>query len=118
VLGVCKHGNESLGCIHCWKVLDKLSNWQLLTYGSAPWRLNQGMTVPAIVSVGVLGGECFQQHIQYRVLSQLHTAYSALNSVQLPLRNNETSLISEPGIEGQTVPTHGCNTDQNAWNVF
>jgi hypothetical protein len=28
--GSCEHGNESLGSIKCWEVLEWLHNWQLL----------------------------------------------------------------------------------------
>jgi hypothetical protein len=37
VEGFCQHGNEPSGSIKCWKVLEWLHNWRLLTKGSAPW---------------------------------------------------------------------------------
>jgi hypothetical protein len=34
--GSCQHGNEPLGSIKCWEVLEWLHNGQLLKKGSAP----------------------------------------------------------------------------------
>jgi hypothetical protein len=36
VKGSCEGGNEPSGSIKCWKVLEWLHNWQLLTKGPAP----------------------------------------------------------------------------------
>jgi hypothetical protein len=33
----CEHGNKPSGSTKCWKILEKLHNWQLLKKGSAPW---------------------------------------------------------------------------------
>jgi hypothetical protein len=33
----CEHGNEPLGFIKCWKVLEWLHNWRPLEKVSAPW---------------------------------------------------------------------------------
>jgi hypothetical protein len=30
VEGPCEHGDESLGIIKCWEILEQLHNWQLL----------------------------------------------------------------------------------------
>jgi hypothetical protein len=35
VEGSCEHGNEPLGSIKCWQVLEWLHNWRLLKKGSA-----------------------------------------------------------------------------------
>jgi hypothetical protein len=37
VEGSCEHGNETLGSIKCWEVLEWLYKWRLLKKGSAPW---------------------------------------------------------------------------------
>jgi hypothetical protein len=34
--GSCEHGNEPLGSIKCWDVLEWMHNWMLLNKGSAP----------------------------------------------------------------------------------
>jgi hypothetical protein len=34
--GSCEDGDETLGSIKCWEVLEWLHNWHLLTMGSAP----------------------------------------------------------------------------------
>jgi hypothetical protein len=34
--GSCEHGNEPLGSIKCWEVLQWVHNWRLLKKGSAP----------------------------------------------------------------------------------
>jgi hypothetical protein len=36
VEGSCEHGNEPMGSINYWEVLEWLQNWQLLKKGSAP----------------------------------------------------------------------------------
>jgi hypothetical protein len=36
VEGSCEHGNEPLGSIKFWKVLEYLHYWQLLKKGPAP----------------------------------------------------------------------------------
>jgi hypothetical protein len=36
VEGSGEHGNEPLGSIKCWEVLEQLHNFQLLKKGSAP----------------------------------------------------------------------------------
>jgi hypothetical protein len=37
VEGSYEHGNEPLGSIECWEVLELLHNWPLFKKGSAPW---------------------------------------------------------------------------------
>jgi hypothetical protein len=34
--GSCEHGNEPLGSIKCWEILEWLHNWRLLRKSSAP----------------------------------------------------------------------------------
>jgi hypothetical protein len=34
-IGTSEHGNEPLGSIKCWGVLEQLCNWQLIKKGSA-----------------------------------------------------------------------------------
>jgi hypothetical protein len=35
--GSYEHGNEPSGFIKCWKILEQLSDWQLLIKDSTPW---------------------------------------------------------------------------------
>jgi hypothetical protein len=39
VEGSFEHGNEPLGSIKCWEILEQLSNWWLFKKDSAPWSL-------------------------------------------------------------------------------
>jgi hypothetical protein len=39
VEGSCEHGNEPLGSVKCWEILEWLSDWRLLKMDSAPWSL-------------------------------------------------------------------------------
>jgi hypothetical protein len=35
--GSCEHGNEPIGFIKSWEVIEEMCNWWLLMKVSAPW---------------------------------------------------------------------------------
>jgi hypothetical protein len=37
VEGSCDHGNEPLGSIKYWEILEKLNDWQILKKDSTAW---------------------------------------------------------------------------------
>jgi hypothetical protein len=37
VVGSCGQGNESLGPIKCWEIVEELADWWLLKKDLAPW---------------------------------------------------------------------------------
>jgi hypothetical protein len=39
VEGSCEHGNEPLGSIKCWEILEQLSDWKLLKKGLSSMEL-------------------------------------------------------------------------------